>query len=67
MQSVTVPVLVTQGEKDGLVLASHTEHLLSCIPHAQASVYAGIGHAPPFEDPGRFNRELAAFARQHAG
>ena len=60
MQALTVPVLVTQGEKDGLVLASHTEHLLSCIPHAQASVYAGIGHAPPFEEPERFNRELAA-------
>ena len=67
MEALTVPVLVTQGEKDGLVLASHTEHLLSCIPHAQASVYAGIGHAPPFEEPERFNRELAAFARQHAG
>jgi pimeloyl-ACP methyl ester carboxylesterase len=67
MHALTVPVLVTQGEKDGLVLASHTAHLLSCIPHAQASVYAGIGHAPPFEEPERFNRELAAFARQHAG
>jgi len=67
MQALTVPVLVTQGEKDTLVLASHTEHLLSCIPHAQASVYAGIGHAPPVEEPERFNRELAVFARQHAG
>jgi non-heme chloroperoxidase len=67
MQALTIPVLVTEGEKDGLVLASHTEHLLSCIPHAQRSVYAGIGHAPPFEDPERFNRELAAFAQQHAG
>jgi len=67
MQALTVPVLVTQGEQDGLVLASHTAHLLSCIPHAQASVYAGVGHAPPIEEPERFNRELAAFARQHAG
>lgn len=67
MQALTVPVLVTEGEKDTLVLAAHTEHLLSCIPHAQRSFYAGIGHAPPFEDPERFNRELAAFARQHVG
>jgi non-heme chloroperoxidase len=67
MQALTVPVLATQGERDTLVLASHTEHLLSCIPHAQASVYAGIGHAPPIEDAARFNRELAAFARQQAG
>jgi pimeloyl-ACP methyl ester carboxylesterase len=67
MQALTLPVLVTEGEKDGLVLASHSAHLRSCIPHAQASVYRGIGHAPPFEAPERFNRELAAFARQHAG
>jgi non-heme chloroperoxidase len=67
MRALTVPVLVTQGAKDALVLASHTAHLRSCIAHAQASVYAGIGHAPPVEDPARFNRELAAFARQHAG
>jgi non-heme chloroperoxidase len=66
MQALTIPVLVTEGEKDGLVLAAHTAHLRSCIPHAQASVYAGIGRAPPFEDPERFKRELAAFARQHA-
>jgi pimeloyl-ACP methyl ester carboxylesterase len=67
MQSLTVPVLVTQGEKDRLVLASHSKHLLKCIPHARASVYTGVGHGPPFEDPERFNRELATLARQHAG
>jgi non-heme chloroperoxidase len=67
MQALTVPVLVTEGEQDAVVLAAHTKHLLSCIPHAQASVYAEVGHAPPFEEPERFNRELAAFARQHAG
>jgi len=67
MQALTVPVLVTEGEQDAVVLDAHTKHLLSCIPHAQASVYAEVGHAPPFEEPERFNRELAAFARQHAG
>lgn len=67
MQALSIPVLVTEGEKDRVVLAAHTKHLLSCIPHAQASVYAGIGHAPHVEDPERFNRELAVFAREHAG
>jgi non-heme chloroperoxidase len=67
LQALTLPVLVTEGEKDDLVLASHTAHILSCITHAKHSLYAGIGHAPPFEDPERFNHELAAFARQHAG
>jgi len=67
LQTLTLPVLVTEGEKDDVVLASHTAHLLSCVAHAEHSLYEGIGHAPPFEDPERFNRELAAFARQHAG
>ena len=67
LQALTVPVLVTEGEKDAIVLAAHTKHLLACIPHAQSSVYAGVGHAPPFEEPERFNRELTTFARQHAG
>ena len=67
MQALTIPVLVTRGEKDRVVLSAHTKHLLSCIPHAHASVYAGIGHSPHFEDPSRFNRELAAFAQHHSG
>lgn len=67
LQTLTIPVLVTQGEKDRVVLASQIEHLLARIPHARSSVYAGLGHAPFFEDPERFNRELAAFARLQAG
>jgi non-heme chloroperoxidase len=67
MKALTIPVLVTEGAKDGLVLASHTQHLLSCIAQAKHSRYEDIGHAPPMEDSERFNRELAEFARQHAG
>jgi pimeloyl-ACP methyl ester carboxylesterase len=67
MKTLTLPVLVTEGEKDDLVLTSHTAHILSCISQAKHSLYEGIGHAPPFEDPERFNRELAEFARQYAG
>ena len=66
MKALTIPVLVTEGEKDDLVLASHTAHILSCILKAKHSLYEGIGHAPPMEDTARFNRELAEFARQHA-
>ena len=66
MQRLKVPVLVTKGEADAVVMPSHTEHLLACIPHAEASVYEGIGHSPHVEAPERFNRELARFARQHA-
>lgn len=40
--------------------------VLAKVQHAESSRYAGIGHAPHFEDPVRFNRELSAFARQSA-
>lgn len=63
MQALNLPVLVAEGEKDRVVLSTHTKHLLSCIPHAQASFYAGVGHSPHMEEPGRFNGELALFAR----
>ena len=67
MRGLKVPVLVTQGENDAVVTAAHTEHLLTCIPHAEASVFEGVGHSPPLEESERFNRELARFAGQYAG
>src|SRR4029078_4130685 len=33
MQALTVPVRVTEGEKDAVVLGAHTKHLLSCSSH----------------------------------
>jgi len=63
MRGLNIPVLVTEGEKDRVVLSTHIKHLLSCIPHAQASFYAGVGHSPHMEEPERFNSELASFAR----
>ena len=67
MKAVRIPVLVTTGEKDAVLTPAHTAHLMTCIPHAQQSVYQDIGHSPHLEDPERFNRELTRFARQHAG
>jgi pimeloyl-ACP methyl ester carboxylesterase len=64
MKGLKLPVLVTRGGKDAVVTPAHTAHLLSCIPHAQASVYEGVGHSPHLEEADRFNRELATFARQ---
>jgi non-heme chloroperoxidase len=57
-----VPVLVTQGLEDAVVLPSMAEHHARVIPHARASYYAGVGHATFWEDPDRFNAELRGFA-----
>lgn len=63
LRRITVPVLVTQGCEDLVVLPTMSEHTLSLIKHAQRSFYAGIGHTPFYEAADRFNLELAEFGR----
>ena len=46
-----VPVLVTHGRRDQIVLPSMAEHILRACPTATASWYDGAGHAPFIEDP----------------
>ena len=57
-----VPVLVTHGLADAIVLPSMAEHVLDVCANARASWYDGIGHLPFLEDPIRFDRELREFA-----
>jgi len=63
LKRLRLPVLVTQGEKDRLVLVAAAKYTADTIPGARLSVYPGIGHAPFYEDAARFNAELAAFVR----
>jgi non-heme chloroperoxidase len=58
---VTVPVLVTHGRQDAIILPSMAEYALEQCPTASPSWYEGVGHMPFVEDPERFNRELAEF------
>ncbi len=61
LRAVKVPALVVHGRKDILVLAGAGEHTASLIPHARTSWYENGGHSVFFEEPTRFNRELADF------
>jgi non-heme chloroperoxidase len=61
MPKLDVPVLVTQGSEDQLVLKGLGELTAAVVPGARLSMYEGIGHAPFAEDAARFNRELAEF------
>jgi pimeloyl-ACP methyl ester carboxylesterase len=63
LKKLDVPVLVTQGSEDKLVLKGLGEFTAAVVPGARLSMYEGIGHAPFAEDAGRFNRELAEFVR----
>jgi non-heme chloroperoxidase len=64
LRALNVPLLVTQGRKDTVVLPAMAEHVLATCPTAEASWYEGVGHAPHLEEPERFNRELAALTRR---
>jgi non-heme chloroperoxidase len=63
LSRLSVPVLVTHGLADAIVLPSMSEHVVDVCPTARASWYEGVGHLPFLEDSGRFDRELAELAR----
>ena len=64
LSCLSVPVLVTHGLADAIVLPSMGEHVLEVCPTARASWYENVGHLPFLEDSGRFDFELADFVRQ---
>jgi non-heme chloroperoxidase len=64
LRALEVPLLVTQGRADTVVLPAMAEHILVTCPTAEGSWYEGVGHVPHLEEPDRFNRELAGLARR---
>jgi non-heme chloroperoxidase len=64
LKVVEVPLLVTQGREDTVVLPAMAEHILATCSTAEVSWYDGTGHTAFLEDPERFNRELAALTRR---
>ncbi len=67
LRALDVPLLITHGRADSVVLPAMAEHVLATCPTAEASWYDGVGHVPHLEDAGRFNRELAALTRRVRG
>ena len=64
LRALEVPMLVTHGRMDTVVLPAMADHVLATCPTAEASWYDGVGHAPHLEEPERFNRELAGLTRR---
>jgi non-heme chloroperoxidase len=64
LRTLQVPLLVTQGRADTVVLPAMAEHVLATCPTAEPSWYEGVGHTPHLEQPERFNHELAALTRR---
>jgi non-heme chloroperoxidase len=66
LRTITVPLLVTQGRADTVVLPAMAEHVLATCPTAEAAWYDGVGHTAHLEQPDHFNRELADLTRRVA-
>jgi len=64
LRALEVPLLVTQGRADTVVLPAMAEHVLATCPTAEASWYEDVGHLPHLEDSERFNRELRALTHR---
>jgi pimeloyl-ACP methyl ester carboxylesterase len=64
LRSLRVPLLVSHGRSDTIVLPAMAQHVLDVCPTAEASWYDGVGHVPFLERPQRFNDELAALTRR---
>jgi pimeloyl-ACP methyl ester carboxylesterase len=62
LEGITVPVLVTHGRADSVVLPAMADYILAHCKTAEASWFDGVGHAPFLEEPARFNAELKRFA-----
>jgi non-heme chloroperoxidase len=62
LAAASVPVLVSHGSQDAIVLPSMAEHTLEVCERAVASWYDDVGHMPFWEAPERFDTELAELA-----
>ncbi len=63
LPKISKPVLVTQGEKDAILIPAIVEQFRSGIAHSRTSLYPNSGHAPFWEDDKRFNSELRELAK----
>jgi non-heme chloroperoxidase len=59
----TPRLLVTWGDEERHTRFEMSRRVLDLNPAARMSIYEGVAHAPFYERPERFNRELAAFAK----
>lgn len=61
LEDLDVPVLVSHGEEDDIILKAHAEMVAETIPNAETSFYPEAGHVLNMDNAPRFNRELRKF------
>lgn len=62
-----MPVLVSHGKDDQIVLPAAAEQLKRAVPNAEVSWYYAVDHSTHWEGHERFNRGLTDFARKVLG
>ena len=63
LQNIEIPVLITQGRGDTVILPAMSEFIADHCRTAKISWYEGVGHTSFLEEPKRFNQELIQFAK----
>lgn len=61
LREVHVPARLVWGDQDTIATRADQDALCSAIEGASLVVYGGAGHAPHWEEPARFGRDLLAF------
>lgn len=64
---LTKPALILQGRAERVCPKPFFEETAAAIPHAQTLIYPASGHLPFWEEPERFNADLAQFAARVFG
>lgn len=64
LDEIQGPTLVIWGEQDAIFPRSEQDALVAAIPRATLSVYPATGHAPHWERPRDFARELEKFVKR---
>ncbi|MDD5170426.1 MAG: alpha/beta hydrolase [Syntrophales bacterium] len=63
LSNIQVPVLITHGKADEIVLPEMAQYTADAVSGAKISWYDGVGHSPFWENPCRFNGELAVLVK----
>lgn len=63
LAGLTAPCLVLWGAHERLAVDPMPQQTIAALPNARGLTYENSGHSPFWEEPGRFNADLAAFAK----
>lgn len=63
LHQITAPTLIVWGDKDGIFPRAEQDLLDAAIPNSTLVIYPETGHAPHWERPREFSRDLEKFVK----